>query len=213
MSISIVIPAYNEATRIGEVIRSAISYSNDILVIDDGSTDNTALVAKNAGARVFSHSHTGYIAAIKKGFREAEGDIIVTIDSDGEHRAEDIPRLTSKIINENIDLVIGTRKRIPRISERFINLLTNLRIKNADSGSGFRAIKKKLALKLHLNGQCTCGILVLEAFYLGASIAEVPITINTTEKPRGIAWYHFKQIFQVIKLVSAMEKKRGIAHH
>ena len=201
MSISIVIPAYNEAKRIGDVIRSAISYSNDILVVDDGSTDNTALVAKDAGARVISLNHTGYIAALKKGFREAEGDIIVTIDGDGEHCTEDIPRLTSKITNENIDLVIGTRKRIPRVSERFINRLTNLRIKIADSGSGFRAIKRKLALQLRLYGHCTCGILVLEAFYLGASIAEVPITINITEKPRGIAWYHFKQIFQVIKWV------------
>lgn len=209
MNISIVIPAYNEAKRIGEVIRSAISYSNDILVIDDGSTDNTALVAKDAGARVLSHNHTGYIAAIKEGFREAEGDIIVTIDGDNEHRTEDIPRLTSRIINENIDLVIGTRKRIPRISERVINRLTNLRIKIADSGSGFRAIKKNLALQLHLNGQCTCGILVLEAFYLGAEIAEVPITINTTEKPRGIAWYHFKQVFQVIKWILKVKKKGG----
>jgi polyprenyl-phospho-N-acetylgalactosaminyl synthase len=206
MSISIVIPAYNEATRIGEVIRSAISYSSDILVIDDGSTDNTALVAEDAGARVLSNNHTGYVAAIKKGFREADGDIIVTIDGDGEHRTEDIPKLTSKIINENIDLVIGTRKRIPRISERFINRLTNLRIKIADSGSGLRAIKKNLALQLQLNGQCTCGILVLEAFYLGAAIAEVPITINTTEKPRGIAWYHFKQVFQVIKWVLRKRK-------
>jgi glycosyltransferase involved in cell wall biosynthesis len=208
MSISIVIPAYNEAKRIGDVIRSAISYSDDILVIDDGSTDTTALVAEDAGARVLSSKHSGYIAAIKRGFREARGDIIVTIDGDGEHRSEEIPALTSKIINENIDLVIGKRKQIPRLSERFINRLTNLRIKMADSGSGFRAIKKELALQLNLNGLCTCGVLVLEALYLGASIAEVPITINTIEKPRGIAWNHFKQIYHVIKWIWKL-KNRG----
>jgi glycosyltransferase involved in cell wall biosynthesis len=210
MSISIIMPAYNEAERIGDVIRSAISYSDDILVIDDGSIDTTALVAEDAGARVLSNKHSGYIAAIKRGFREARGDIIVTIDGDGEHRAEEIPVLTSMIINENIDLVIGKRKKIPRLSERFINWLTNRRIKMADSGSGFRAIKKELALQLNLNGLCTCGVLVLEALYLGASIAEVPVTINTIEKPRGIAWYHLKQIYYVLKWVWKVKDRKGI---
>ena len=207
MSISIVIPAYNEAKRIGDVIISAISYSDDILVIDDGSTDTTALVAENAGARVLSNNHSGYIAAIKRGFQEAQGDIIVTMDADGEHRSEEIPALTSRIINENVDLVIGKRNKIPRLSERFINRLTNLRIRIADSGSGFRALKKNLAVQLNLNGLCTCGILVLEASYLGAAIAEVPVTINTTEKPRNIAWYHLKQIYYVIKWVRKVNKQ------
>jgi glycosyltransferase involved in cell wall biosynthesis len=210
MNISVIIPAFNESRRIRSVIESAIPYSNDILVIDDGSTDDTANVAIEAGARVLSQEHSGYIAAIKRGFRTSEGDIMVTMDADGEHCADNIPELTSRIANENVDLVIGKRKRIPRLSERFINLLTNFRVKIADSGSGFRAIKRDLALKLKLQGQCTCGILVLEASYLGAIISEVPITVINTEKPRGIAWHHFRQIFHVIEWLLKLEKKEGL---
>jgi glycosyltransferase involved in cell wall biosynthesis len=199
MNISIIIPAFNESRRIRSVIESAIPYSNDILVIDDGSTDDTANVAIEAGARVLSQEHSGYIAAIKAGFRATGGDIIVTMDADGEHCSEDITRLTSHILAGDADLVLGKREHVSRLSERLINWLTSLRTKITDSGSGFRAIKRDLALKLKLTGRCTCGILVLEASYIGARITEVPIKLRSINKPGGIAWYHTGQLFHVLR--------------
>lgn len=99
---------------------------------------------------------------------------------------------------QKADLVLGKREKIFRISERFINWLTNLKVKAADSGTGFRAMKKDLALKLDLKGRCTCGILVLEANHHNARIAEVPITLRHIPKKRKIAWSHLWQIFYVL---------------
>lgn len=87
---------------------------------------------------------------------------------------------------------------LPRTSERFINSLTNFKVKVVDSGTGFRALKRELASKLNLKGKCTCGILVLEANRHGARIVEVPITLNHTLEKRNIAWSHFWQIFYVL---------------
>ena len=97
IEVSAIIPAYNEAKRIAEVVRDVDAYVDEVLVIDDGSTDDTALVAESAGARIFRQDRGGYIAAVKKGFREAAGRVVVTIDGDGEHRPDDIPRLTRPI--------------------------------------------------------------------------------------------------------------------
>ena len=99
------------------------------------------------------------------------------MDADGEHNPGEIPLLTRPILNGKADLVLGKRKKIARISERLISFVTRLKTRVADSGTGFRAMKKELTLKLNLRGRCICGISVLEAHYLGARITEVPITI------------------------------------
>jgi len=98
-------------------------------------------------------------------------------------------------------LVLGRKEKITRISERFLNWLTNFKVKVEDSGTGFRAIKKDLALKLYLKGKCICGKFALEAYFYGAKITEVPITINSINKKRGIAWHHFLQLFYVLKWI------------
>ena len=193
------IPAHNEERAIYQVVRGAGQYAGEIIVVDDGSTDDTARVAKEAGARVVSHDkRKGYIGAIRTGFQRAHGDIIITIDADGEHRPEDIPLLLKPIYEGKADLVLGARKGMARVSENVINWLTHLKVNITDSCTGFRAIRRDLALGLNLKGQCTCGILVLEAHYRGASLAEVPIEILPTDKPRKIAWHHVRQIFYVL---------------
>ncbi len=198
--ISVVIPAYNEERSIGEVIKQTQKFADEVIVVDDNSTDNTGELSARLGARVVANEHgKGYIGAIKTGFKKANHEIIVTLDADGEHDPADIPRLVEPILKGEADLVLGKREVIPRISERFINALTNLKIKVADSGIGFRALKRELAAKLNLKGKCTCGILVLEANHYGARIAEVPITINHTSEKRSIAWNHFPQIFYVLR--------------
>ncbi len=133
MTLSVIIPAYNEVTRIGETVRAVRPYADEVIVVDDGSTDGTARVAEAAGAQVIRQDNAGYITAIKRGFREASGDIVVTMDADGEHRAEDIPRLVRPIRDGEADLVLGQRPRIARPSERFLSWLTNFRVKVSDS--------------------------------------------------------------------------------
>lgn len=197
--ISVVMPAYNEASRIEETVRGARRYAGEVIVVDDGSTDATVAVAEAAGARVVRQHHGGYIAAIKRGFREAEGDVVVTMDADGEHRAEDIPRLVQPILDDEADLVLGVREEIARPSERFLNWLTRFRVDVSDSGTGFRALRRELALKLELDGRCICGISVLEPAALGARMEEVEIELAKTDKPRGVTWYHVAQLFYVLR--------------
>jgi glycosyltransferase involved in cell wall biosynthesis len=198
MAVSVVIPAYNEAERIGLVVRDALDHAAEVVVVDDGSADGTAAVAVTAGARVIRQENAGYIAAVKHGFREARWEVVVTMDADGEHRASDIPRLAAPILADQADLVLGARREIARPSERFLNRLTSLRVAVSDSGTGFRALRRSLALRLELDGRCICGISVLEPAALGARITEVPIELKTIDKPRRIAWYHVPQAWIVL---------------
>jgi glycosyltransferase involved in cell wall biosynthesis len=201
VEISVVIPAYNEASRVGKTVREATKYGDEVVVVDDGSQDDTAEEAERAGARVVRQESAGYIDAIKRGFREADGEVVVTMDADGEHRAEDIPWLLAPILEDEADLVLGVRSHIPRPSERFLNWLTNLKVEVSDSGTGFRALRRELALKLELDGRCICGISVLEPAALGARIAEVPIELEGVDKPRRIVWYHVPQLWYVLRWI------------
>jgi glycosyltransferase involved in cell wall biosynthesis len=210
VAISIIIPAYNEEQRIGEVIKSVAQYADEVLVIDDGSKDNTAKVAKEKGAVVIYQKHSGYLAALKQGFSKSKNDILVTMDADGEHCAYDIPRLTAPIMSGEADLVLGIRNNVPRVSEKFITRLTNLKVKTGDACTGFRAIKKDLALRLKLDGACTCGTLILESNFLGAESTDVPVKVLPIDKPRTISWYHVKQFFYVIGwLIKSMNGRRS----
>lgn len=209
MAISVIIPAYNEAQRISEVIQSIVPYADEILVIDDGSEDDTAKAAMEAGASVIRQEHSGYNVALKRGLHESKHDIIVTMDADGEHCASDIPGLTAPIVSGNADLVLGIRLKHPRISEDFINWLTNLKVSTGDACTGLRAIRKDLALQLTFKGHCTCGALVLEADSLGARIIDVPITTRQINKERLIAWYHIEQVLHVIGWLLKQKKGKG----
>jgi len=89
--VSASISAFNEARRIAEVVKGASAYADEIVVIDDGSSDDTASLAESAGARVIRQARAGYIAAVKRGVCKAAGRVVVTLDGDGEHRPGDIP--------------------------------------------------------------------------------------------------------------------------
>lgn len=197
--VTVVIPAFNEGDRIEPVVRDlAKNYS--VLVVDDGSTDKTASKARDAGAMVIQQAQNkGYIAALERGFREAASDIIVTFDADGEHRPRDIERLVEPIKGDRFDLVLGARESIPRPSERLLNKLTQLKVDVRDTGTGFRALRRTLAVELELDTACTCGTFVLEAAAKGARIGEIPIETRSIQKPRGIAWKHGKQFIHVLR--------------
>lgn len=191
------IPAYNEGERIQKVIAEVLPFTDEVLVVDDGSEDETASVSRKAGATVLTQSHQGYIHALKRGFQAAQGDIIVTLDADGEHDPSEIPKLVAPLTQGKADLVLGSRKHIPSVSERFFGKIVKARITVHDHGTGFRALTKELAVTLGLKGKCTCGIFVLEAVSKGARIAEVPITIRETKKRRKRKWMHIVQVFYV----------------
>ncbi|MEF8776758.1 MAG: glycosyltransferase family 2 protein [Haloarculaceae archaeon] len=199
MEVTVVVPAYNEADRIGRTVGDLVrEYS--VLVVDDGSTDRTAAEARTAGGRVIRNARNeGYITALKHGFREAESDLLVTFDADGEHRMSDVEKLLEPIRDEGLDLVLGARSTIPRPSERVLNSLTQLKVPVQDSGTGLRALRRSLAVDLDLDTACTCGTLVLEAAAKGARIGEVPIETRSIQKPRGIAWQHGAQLYHVLR--------------
>jgi glycosyltransferase involved in cell wall biosynthesis len=198
---SAVIPAYNEAASIRNVIVECKRFCDEIIVVDDGSTDNTAEAAESSGAVVVRHEkNLGVTRTIECGFKAAEGDIIVTMDADGQHSPSDIPKLIDPISKGKADVVFGVRALTPHRSERIINKLTNLRVKCSDVGTGFRAIKAELAKKMRLHGTCLCGTFVLEAHKRGARITEIPVEV----KPRmygmrKVRTKHIKQFFYVLK--------------
>ena len=107
---SVVVPAFNEEAAIGPLIAELLTVARwrEVLVIDDGSADDTAQQARAAGARVISHPYNkGNGAAVKTGIREASGACILIIDADGQHRPADAVRLVAHL--GAYDLVVGAR--------------------------------------------------------------------------------------------------------
>ncbi len=199
--VSVVIPAYNEAVSIGKVIHNCKAFCDEIIVVDDDSTDDTAEIAKKSGAVVIrNEKNLGVTKAIQRGLKAAHGDIIVTMDADGQHDPSDIPNLIKPIIDGKGDVVLGVRDEIPNRSERVINVLANLGAKCSDAGTGFRAIRANIAKKMKLHGTCLCGTFVLEAHKRGARIVEVPIKTKMRIYGKSkVKTKHIKQFFHVIR--------------
>ena len=199
LSVSAVIPAYCEEKTIASVVERCLPHVDEVIVVDDGSTDDTGIIAKRAGARVIEQEvNKGVLKALRRGFSEANGDIIVTLDADGQHKPEEIPQLIQPIINDEADLVMGARPGFPYLSEKLLTWLTNLRVRCGDASTGFRAIRRVIAVEMEVYGACTCGTFVLEAARLGARVKSVPITINEREGARRIQTRHLQQFFIVL---------------
>ena len=106
-------PMFNEEETIGTVVTRALRYADEVICIDDGSSDASARIAEMCGASVIRHRvNRGYGAALKTLFKHAQeigADALVVLDSDGQHEADDIPKMLEPIINEEADFVIGSR--------------------------------------------------------------------------------------------------------
>lgn len=186
------IPAYNQENNISEVIRKASKYVDEVIVADDGSTDNTARVAEAAGAIVIrSEFNQGAGHATKTCFRvakERDADVLVTLDSDGQHNAEELPRVLAPVIERVADLVIGSRflddnYNIPRYRRFGINVITSLlniasEVKVSDSQSCFRSYNRKALSCLNITekGFAFSIELLVQARRKGLAITEVPIS-------------------------------------
>ncbi len=186
------IPAYNESKYVGTIVLSARQYVDEVIVVDDGSTDNTVEIARLAGAEVVQHPRNrGYGAAIQTILDEArkrDPDILVILDADAQHNPKEIPNLL-KPISEGYDFVIGSRKKqankIPlyrrvgqRVISRSVNVLANDQL--TDSECGFRAFSRKAIATLDLkeNGMAISAETVAEAARRNLKIAEVPVSVT-----------------------------------
>ncbi|MHA2289285.1 MAG: glycosyltransferase family 2 protein [Promethearchaeota archaeon] len=157
--LSIVIPAYNEAISITDVILNIpenLLKQSEIIVIDDGSEDNTYDIAKKLNVVVIKHIlNRGYGAALLTGFEAALGNFIVTIDADNQNKTTEIPNLIKPLLNNEADFVIGSRYlgeyyySIPfltKLGEKITYILLRIRygIKILNSQSGFRAFNREI---------------------------------------------------------------------
>ena len=194
MKIIVGIPAFNEEKNIASIITKLSTIADTILVCDDGSTDLTATIAKKIGAIVIKHEkNLGYGAAIRSLFLKAkdlDGDILVTFDADGQHRIDDIKNVIKPIVNQEADLVIGSRfldeseKEVPqyrKVGIKVITKITNASIKKqlTDSQSGFRAYSRKIISELNPSetGMGVSTEILIKASSKNFRIVEVPIKI------------------------------------
>ena len=185
-TVSVVIPAYNEAPSIAAVVTAmaAVARWQEVIVVDDGSTDDTEENARHAGAVVVRHPYNkGNGAAVKSGIRQASGEFVLVIDGDGQHRAADSRRLVAKL--GEYDLVIGARSPATQATHfrrfgnealnQFAGYLTGREI--PDLTSGFRAARRECLLEfLHLlpNGFSTPTTTTLAFIKAGYNVAFEP---------------------------------------
>ena len=197
MEISVVIPVYNEARTIGETIRRIHECVPDaeVLVVDDGSTDNSGQVAREAGAYVWSHPYNvGNGAAIKTGIRLASGHKIVLMDGDGQHDPADIPRLVEA--SEKYDMVVGARdvwghaNHFRFTANQAYNLIARYatRFPVEDLTSGFRVMERETVTRyLYLLPNSFSYPTTLTLAYLrsGRTLCYLPIQAKKREEGKS----------------------------
>lgn len=186
--LSILLPARNEAVALGSLLEEirALHPDAELIVVDDGSSDNTGHVAACTGARVIRHPYgMGNGAAIKSAARAARGDILVCMDSDGQHRPEDIAPLLARL-EDGFDMVVGARQKGSQASlgrglangfyNWFASVIVGQRIE--DLTSGFRAVRAdrfREFLYLFPNGFSYPTTVTMSFFRAGYAVAYIPI--------------------------------------
>lgn len=224
-SVAIIIPAFNEEPVIAQEITKMKSLFDSVIVVNDGSHDNTKKEAEKTGCIVVNHPvNRGLGAALKTGINVAlmlEADIIVTFDADGQHNVDDIKTLITPLEQKEADIVIGTRfndedlSHVP--SEKLVGniLLTILTsvfsgVQISDSQSGLRAFTKEVAQKMELyaDGYAISSEIVFEAARHKFAFKEIPIDAiysdyHTTKSTRtkvhhglDIVLHLFKRVFR-----------------
>ncbi|WP_265581165.1 glycosyltransferase family 2 protein [Methanofollis aquaemaris] len=189
------IPCYNEALSVGSVVLKARRYVDEVLVIDDGSTDDTRAIAQEAGAVVITHQkNVGKGAAVKTALEYARArgfEYLVLLDGDGQHDPDEIPRLLTPVREGDADLVIGsrfldnTKSSIPfyrRIGQGVLTTMTNMdsRVKTTDSQSGFRVLGRNAIQNFTLDseGYSVESDMISSLSEKGTRIREVPVSVK-----------------------------------
>ena len=218
--ISVVVPAFNEEFTVGDIIDRLkatlrdLDVRSEIIVVDDCSRDKTAEVSRKRGVEVFSfREHMGKGYALRTGFMNAKGEIIVTIDSDGSNRPEELPLLLGPILQNQADLVIGSRfsgshgtsgKKFNaagvRLFNRLIRILTSAVV--TDSQSGYRAMRSNVLEGLNLKSS-TYEIeseMLVKIAHQKYRICEVPISFE--QRTYGVST--LDPIFDGLKILSSI---------
>lgn len=201
--VAVLLPAYNEEVSIASMVLLSLQYADEVIVIDDGSSDRTLEVSRLAGATVLSHTtNKGKGAALKTGFKYAQDyDIIVTIDADGQHNPSEIPDVIKPIMEDRADIVNGSRyiagkdtttPTYRRVGQTVLDNATYLAsgVKLTDTQSGFRAFSSKSIEYFNFdpNGFGIESDMLIEASVNKLRIVEVEITVRydvntTTDNP------------------------------
>jgi len=221
--VSIIMPALNEAIAIPGVIRNIpidvfadMGYDVEILVVDNGSLDGTKEKALEAGARVVFEPRTGYGYAYKKGFAEAKGSIICTLDADGSYPTDVIPDYVNHLLDDDLDFIStdrlkflkdGAMNGVNRVGNAVLSFVSRLlfRFPFRDSQSGMWVFRKSLLKKLKL---CSGGMALSEeikvrtACDLNAKVTEFPIHYaNRFGTPKLRPWRDgFINLFHLLRL-------------
>jgi glycosyltransferase involved in cell wall biosynthesis len=218
-TVVVAIPAFNEDRFIGSLVLKLRSRDRQVLVVDDGSTDATASVAQAAGAIVVQHrTNLGKTAAVATAFSEARGmgaDALVLLDGDSQHDPSDVDTLVEPILNDEADMVVGSRfvgvrSVIPRwrmAGQHALTMAANLGsgLRLSDTESGFRAFSRRALDEMRFNGS---GFSIepatqFEAKARGWRVAEVPIRVHY-ELPlkRNPVWHGFGQVDAILRLIA-----------
>ena len=219
MHVCLLLPAYNEAKTIDQIIREASEFVTDILVVDDGSADQTALIAQEAGGKVIKHStNLGKGMALRTGFdyvSQKGYDLIATMDSDGQHQPSDLPRFIDYFKKNQPDIVIGARihNRVKMPRHRRLNNWLVSSVGSAlcgqevmDFQSGFRLIRTEVlrSVELHTERYETESEFLIKAGRIGFKIQSIPIhTIYNAEisniEPLREMWLFTKLLISSLK--------------
>jgi len=193
-SVWVVVAAYNEAPVIGRVVADLIRHRYAVVVVDDGSKDDTGRLARAAGAKVVTHPvNLGQGAALQTGlqFATLEGaDYIVTFDADGQHRASDIETLIESLRTQHVDYALGSRflgnapampwarRLLLKAATSFTRRSTGLRL--TDTHNGLRAMTRRGASRIALrqNRMAHASELLHQIAKSGLGYVEVPVTIE-----------------------------------
>lgn len=223
MKLCVVIPAYNEATALEDVLRQLnhaldiSAYKSEIVVVDDGSTDETAIIAQNNSATVIKHIlNSGAGGATATGLSYAQQhhyDLAATMDADGQHDAKDVIRCVDELVRTKSDLLIGSRlinskgmSKVKILGNKGLSLITYLLfgINITDSQSGLRVFSRNSLeqLKWKTRGYEFCSEMLWRANQQGLRIHEYPIKAIYTDysKSKGQNnWNAFNIINSLIK--------------
>jgi glycosyltransferase involved in cell wall biosynthesis len=217
-SVVAIIPAHNEERFIGSVVLKASQYAATVIVVDDGSDDATAEIAKAAGATVLRHPHNlGKGVALNTGFRAARNigpAAVVILDADGQHAAQQIPQLAKPVLEGRADMVVGSRfmtgsgsvPPIRALGLRAVTVLSNLgsRLPLSDSQTGFRAFSPAAVdqITFTADGFSVESEMQFLARQLKLRTVEVPISCAYTDRPkRSVVGQGLEVLNGVLRLI------------